>query len=102
VIHGLRAVRATAGALYHPLLADPDHAEQVIGIALQAGTGVLQVQVSGLLTESSWAWQPGLVYCGDGGVLTQSPPVTGWLLAVGRAIAADTIEIDIDTAVYRG
>lgn len=101
-IHGLRAVRAVGGQISHPDTDEPDHAEQVIGVALQSGTGVIQVQVSGLLTEGSWTWAPALVYCGDDGVLTQSPAATGWLLAVGRAIAADTIEIDIDTVFYRG
>ncbi len=101
-IFGLRAVRAVGGQIFHPDQTDNEHAEQVIGIALQSGTGTLLVQISGTLTEGSWTWTPGLVYCGADGVLTQSPPATGWLLAVGRAIAADTLEIDIDTAFYRG
>ena len=101
-IHGLRAVRAVNGEITHPSTSDDDHAEQVLGIALQSGTGPIYVQVTGALTEGSWAWAPGLVYCGDEGVLTQAPAPTGWLLAVGRAIATDTIEIDIDTAFFRG
>lgn len=101
-IFGLRAVRAAGGSIYHPDTSVADHAEQVMGIALQSGTGLLNVQTSGLLTEGSWSWAPGLVYCGADGTLTQAPSTTGWLLAVGRAIGPDTIEVDIDTAFFRG
>ncbi len=103
-IFGLRAVRAAAGIIYRPDLSVIAHSDAVVGVALQSGGAgaQLSVQVSGELSESSWSWSPGAVYCGPDGVLTQTPPDSGWLLSIGRATSATTIIIDIDTAYIRG
>lgn len=100
---GLRAVRAEAGLVYHPDLGIVEHAKQTFGIALQSVVpgDEVQVQIGGELTEPSWTWAPGFVYCGTDGQLTQSPPAVGWLLAIGRAVSATTINIDIDTPFVR-
>src|ERR1043165_2223602 len=37
-IHGLRAVRAADGQLFHPNVDTPAHADQVVGIAIQSVT----------------------------------------------------------------
>lgn len=101
-IFGLRAVRADGGLLYHPDLQDVSHAMQTFGIALQsASAGLVLVQLSGQLTEQSWTWTPGAVYCGQDGQLTQAIPPTGWLLSIGRAVSPTTINIDIDTPFVR-
>lgn len=103
-IHSLRVVRVENGALYHPDVNNNDHAEQVVGISLQSGSpgDDVLVQFTDKVSEGSWNWSPGYVYCADDGVLTQSPAATGWLLAVARVIDPTTITIDVDTAFYRG
>jgi hypothetical protein len=105
VIHGLRVVRATSGIIYPVDLAEALHAEQVIGVATQSVTTIghdVVVRTSGPLSDNAWNWQPGAVFCGADGVLTQDPATTGWLLQVARVIDAQTIDIDIETPIYRG
>lgn len=103
-IFGQRVVRAQDGLIFHPDVTVVEHAKATFGIALQSGVvggPDLQVQVSGELTEPSWTWTPGYVYCGQDGQLAQPAQATGWLLAIGRAISATTIIIDIDTPLVR-
>lgn len=103
-IHGRRAVRAVDGQALHPRINIDDDAGQVIGISLNSSNvgGAVQVKTAGTITEQSWEWLPGPVYVGDEGVLTQAPASEGWLLVVGRAINTNTIDIDVDTAFFRG
>lgn len=105
VVQGLRIVRSLAGVIYPVDLADESHAGQVIGLALQSVTVIgtdVNVQLAGPVTDSSWAWAPGFIYCGADGALTQDPPADGWLLQVGRVIAADTIDLDLSEPIFRG
>lgn len=103
-IHGRRAVKAVNGQAYHPSINIDDDAEQVIGIALNSSNigGAVQVRTVGTVSEPSWTWNPGYVYVGSDGVLTQTPSANGWLLSIGKAINATTIDVDVDTAFFRG
>ena len=93
---GHRVVRLLNGqAIYadNTVLAD---ANIVLGITLGAvtGGGMAQIQFNGLMTEPSWAWTPDMpVFCGTAGLLTQTPPVSGFSLIVG--IAASPTQIFI-------
>ena len=102
-IHGHRAVRIDDDVIFHPDLATPSHAAAVVGIATQSGSLGAQILVrrGGQMTEGSWNWAPGFVWCGADGVLTQSPGATGWLLTVGRVVNPTTIDVDIDTPFLR-
>lgn len=105
VIQGLRLARSQNGTIYPVDTAQPDHAEQVIGLALQSVTIVgydVNVQRMGKVSDSSWAWAPGVVWCGPDGALTQNPSATGWLMQAGRVIDATTIDIDLEQPIYRG
>jgi hypothetical protein len=102
-IHGGRAVRCSGGLLYHPDLGQPDHADQVCGVAVQsgiAGTSLL-VRTRGPFVEPTATWDAGAVWCGAGGVLEQAVPLSGWLLVVGRARNATTIDVDVEEPVIR-
>ena len=102
-IHGHRVVRADGGALFHPEPGTAAHADQVVGIALQSGDAPapLLVRAHGQITEASWSWAPGVIWCGADGQLTQSPPASGWLLQVARVVSPTTITVDIDTPIFR-
>lgn len=102
-LHGRRIVRAVGGALFAPSLAVVAHAEQCIGLVTQAGSAgaLLRVRTAGRYTDPAWSWSPGAIYCGDEGVLTQTPPAVGWVLKVATAVDATTIDIDIDNPFYR-
>ena len=83
------------------LATDPSSAPSAraaIGIALNAAAGgaPVSVRTRGFLTDSSWNFTDGAaVYCGAGGVLTQTVPLTGQLLRVGTAVAPTSIFIEI-------
>lgn len=102
-IHGDRVVRIANALIYHPSIANPAHAIQAIGIATQSGGpgASLVVRTAGQITDGTWSWSPGFIWCADDGVLTQSPPLTGWILKVANVISATTIEVDIDTPFFR-
>ena len=102
-IHGRRVIRMVDGLAYHPDLLNNEHALQVLGIALAASvTGAsFPVRTSGPVYDAGWNWDPGYVYCSTDGVLTQSPPSTGWLQRVGRVINPTTFNVDIDTPFIR-
>lgn len=102
-IHGRRIVRVVDGRIYHPDRNDSTHAGQCIGLSLQAGStgALLLVRTGGQHTDSSWAFEPGPVWCGDDGVLTQSQLDTGWVLKVGVAVNPTTVEIDLDDPFLR-
>lgn len=105
VVQGLRIVRALNGVIFPVDLADESHAGQVIGLALQSVTVIgtdVNLQLAGPVTDSSWNWAPGAVWCGTDGALTQAPPADGWLLQVGRVISADTIDLDLSFPIFRG
>lgn len=102
-IHGQRAVRVVNDQIFHPDVTNSAHAQQVVGIAMQSGPSGTQllVRTGGQMTEPSWNWAAGPVWCGVDGQLTQDTSFTGWLLPVGRATDATTIVVDIDTPISR-
>lgn len=54
------------------------------------------------ITEGAWSWSPGRIYLASGGgSLTQTPPATGALLEVGRAVSSTTILFGIQPAILR-
>lgn len=93
---GHRAARLLNGeAVYadHTSVAD---ANVVLGITRgAAATGaVAQIQFAGLMNEPSWNWTPDQpVFVGLAGVLTQTPPASGFSLIVGVATASNQIFI---------
>lgn len=102
-IHGGRAVKIENDLIFHPDTSSPTDAPETIGIAVQSGnTGAqLLVRTGGQLSETSWNWAPGYVYCDNAGVLVQPAPSSGWLLAIARVVNPTTIEVDIDTPIIR-
>jgi hypothetical protein len=103
-IHSLRVVASDAsGRAYHPNVHDLQDATRVVGLAVQSAAqgSSFRARYGGQMFEVSWGWQPGPVWCGDQGRLTQSPPASGWLLQVGRATSPNTLIIDIEEPIVR-
>jgi len=72
----------------------------ILGItkgAAAAGDDV-QVQVGGTMTEGSWNWILGPVYCGLNGVLTQVVPTSGFVCRVAKALSPTTILVNVEEA----
>lgn len=102
-IHSLRAVMAVDGEAFHPDTSASADALRVVGVAVTSGSmgDTVSIKPDGRVTEGSWAWVSGPVYCGNDGVLTQSPSGTEWILQVGRAINPTTIEVAITLPILR-
>ena len=98
-LSALRAVALEDGEARYPDNDLSSDAELVVGVTVTAGTTVDVVTI-GEVTDVSWSWAPGIVWCGDDGVLTQAPP-SGWLLEVGRAIDATRLFVAIKTPFLR-
>lgn len=59
------------------------------------------VQTSGIMTEGTWTWNEGPVYNGSNGVLTQTAPISGFVLQIGIAVSATSILINIQQSITR-
>lgn len=92
----------TDGRVAYPDRSVTDDALRFLGVLLTSASAVDQqvvIRRQGRITESAWAWEPGPVWVGDSGQLTQSPPATGWILQVGTAISATSIDIDPEPVI---
>lgn len=81
----------------------PAHAGKVLGMTTGAANPgeLATIQTGGELTEPSWSWllnQP--IYLGANGLLTQTPPVTGFSLIVGFPITATKAYISIKQLIF--
>ena len=55
---------------------------------------------SGIFTEPSWTWVPdSTLFVGVGGVLTQTPPSTGYMHVVGYAVSPTTVVVSIQQPI---
>jgi hypothetical protein len=90
--HRVVCVDSSGQAIY-PDRNNPAHADAVVGITTGAASAGANVTVlaSGEMTEASWSWNPGPLWVGDTGLLTQSPPSAGWSQIVAIALSATRI-----------
>lgn len=97
-IGGHRVVRASPDGPVYASSDTPAAATLVLGITSAAAEAGFPIDIvrSGLMTETTWAWQLGPIYLGLAGVLTQAPPSAGFLLQVATAISATTVVVEID------
>ena len=78
---------------------NPAHAQSVIGFTLTAGSDV-QLLVSGIYVDGTMSWDPTLpLWLGASGALTQTVPTSGLLMQVGRVLAPNKIQIDIEPTI---
>lgn len=97
-IGGHRAVVLdAAGAAFYADNTNPDHLVRFYGITTNAASlgGSLSIVQTGVVVEPSWAWTAFMpVYLGTTGLLTQTPPATGFVQIVGAALSATTLFIN--------
>lgn len=80
----------------------PADAGKVLGITMNAALigASVNVQATGEVDEASWNWTPGLpVFVGPAGALTQTPPVNGFIQAVGMAVSPTKLAVGIRPAI---
>lgn len=80
---------------------DEDHIDQMLGLTVTAASvgASLNVQRSGVVNNSGWAWTPGRVYLGAGGALTQTPASDGFDVLIGRAVSATRLLLDLQDPI---
>lgn len=82
---------------------NPDSGNSIAGVSLQAVAAGQQAEAQylGVIEELSWNFMPGKpVYLGHAGLLTQTPPDSGIIVEIGRAITATTLLINIQQPLY--
>lgn len=69
----------------------------VIGVTQGAAASgqTVSVQIQDVLEEPSWAWVIGKpIFATENGILSQTPPVSGYLAVVGAAITSTKMRIE--------
>ncbi len=90
------------GSIYAASNNDLMTAQSVHGITTQAGNSGEDVSVTteGVVTNSGWAWSGNQnLYLGVAGVVTDTPPTSGFILRVGYATGAQSMYVDIGTII---
>lgn len=102
-ISALRCVAVDNGIFRYPDTGDKADAPRVVGIAINAAVNgdPVRAQVSGPLTDNSWNWSPGLVYCGANGALTQSLTGLRFVQPVARVVSPSSIFVSLLLPVVR-
>lgn len=103
-VGGHRVVRSIGGGTCgYASSNDPTGGDDTIGLTLAAAAAGNQVDVqnSGPVTFAGWTWTPGApVFVGLSGLLTQTPPVTGYVQSMGHAEGPTTIFLAIGEATF--
>jgi len=92
---GHRAVVLNAsGAADYADCTTPAHMGRFAGITAGAASAGQPVTIinAGPLTEPTWAWTPDApVYLASSGLISQTPPATGFLQIIGMTLSATTL-----------
>lgn len=80
---------------------DDDHIDLLLGLTVTAASvgASINVQRTGPVDNSGWAWTPGRVYLGAAGALTQTPASSGNDVLIGRAVSATRLLLDIQDPI---
>jgi hypothetical protein len=100
-LSALRAVYELDGQVFALDYRDAEHIDLLSGITLSAaevGTPI-NVQSLGPLDDSAWNWQPGPVWLGANGALTQTPPADGYDVLIGAAVSATRLLLNLQPPI---
>lgn len=100
-ISALRVVYELDGRVFALDYRDAEHIDLLLGVTLTAASAgaAVNVQRTGDLSDSGWAWQPGRIYLGQAGLLTQHPAETGYSLLIGSAVSATRILLNLQDPI---
>jgi hypothetical protein len=103
-ISALRVIVGEGGIGRYPDINNADDAGRVVGVSYTAAIegATFVAQSDGLIEDSFWTWQPGPVWCGIDGQLTQSlPPSPAWVMEIGRSRNTTSLLLDIQAPIIR-
>ena len=83
---------------------DTAHACMLAGLTVTAAdaNSVIYVQRGGVVDASGLGLDPGCVWAGTNGQLTQTPPTTGLDIFVGMAVAPGRLYLSLNEVIYLG
>jgi hypothetical protein len=96
-ISPLKVVYEYNGQVFLTNPALEQNVELILGLTLTGAAEaneLIVVQVDGTVDDASWSWVAGPVYLAAAGTLTQTVPVTGWLVQVGSSPSAQRINLN--------
>ncbi|MCO6057293.1 hypothetical protein NG726_11490 [Pseudomonas sp. MOB-449] len=101
VISALRVLYEFNGQVFVLDYRDDAHIDLLLGISLTAADvgQPLSVQRSGVIEDAGWNLQPGRIWLGANGQLTQTPPVNGFDVLIGAAVSATRITLNIQDPI---
>ena len=73
----------------------------LLGVTLSAAVAGQSVNVQrfGFVDDTNWSWQPGRVFLGANGQLTQTAPATGHDVLIGNAVSATRLILNIQDPI---
>lgn len=77
-------------------------AETLIGISVNSAIpgDIVRIVYNGEADDSGWTWLPGKqLYVGINGVITQTPPTSGYVMPIGIARSPTKIVVQIRTPI---
>lgn len=88
---------------YYADSANIAHAAGTFGMTLDAALSGAAVRVAydGMeITEGSWSWTPGiLLYLNGSGIVSATPPSSGFSKSIGKALTATTVRLQLGEAI---
>lgn len=101
ILSALHAVYEWNGQVFTLDYRDAAHIGLLSGITLTAAQLGSPINVQGLgpLEASGWSWQPGPVWLGAAGALTQTPPADGFDVLIGAAVSATRLLINLQPPI---
>ena len=96
-LSALRVVYELDGQVYALDYRDAAHIDLLLGMTLTAADQgqPVNVQQLGAVDDDGWSWQPGRVWLGADGALTQTPPTDGFDVLIGAAVASGRLLLNL-------
>lgn len=102
-ISALRAVSESPDGVRYVDPSDDTSVAGLLGVSISGGDIGASIRIKAVrgdtLDNNLWNWEPGFVFVGASGTLTQTPPTTGWEIVVGYAPSPTRINLTFDEPV---
>jgi hypothetical protein len=100
-IGGHRIVKVTPTGCDYADSSDMNHIGRVIGMSLSAYSQGLTADIytHGDVEEFSWNWNLGPIYLATNGLMTQTPPTTGFVQQVATALSPTKLFIELQLPI---
>ncbi len=103
-ISALKPIAVVDGEAVVASHAISSHSGFLGGISITSATSGnnVNIRTAGKIQDSSWSWDVAIPWLFVGnGVLTQTPPASGWLQSIARVESADTIFVQLGELIER-